>query len=203
MWVCWPDFSSGSLAADGLGLVWFGPLSPPAPLSPSGRERGAGVHIGFFRFGWASTGVVLVGLPASLKNCAVAATASGFGRCSCRRFAAGRRSYRIPLALGGARGKAPRQPLAAPGGAVAEATKSNVAVRSPFPPRWGWKGGWGDRGVKTMKENAKQPAPPPPPRPPKPSQEPKTPPRPRCPAPPQQLVRPPGGIAFASPDQNA
>ena len=148
MWVCWPDFSSGSLAADGLGLVWFGPLSPPAPLSPSGRERGAGVHIGFFRFGWASTGVVLVGLPASLTNCAVAATASGFGRCSCRRFAAGRRSYRIPLALGGARGKAPRQPLAAPGGAVAEATKSNVAVRSPFPPRWGWKGGWGDRGGK-------------------------------------------------------
>ena len=57
------------------------------------------------------------------------------------------------LAAAEIRGEAPLLPITkyqmvVAGGALAEATKPNVAVRSPFPPRWGWKGGRGDRGGK-------------------------------------------------------
>ena len=37
--------------------VWaFCPLSPPTPLAPSGRERGANSHILFCRVGYGTTG---------------------------------------------------------------------------------------------------------------------------------------------------
>ena len=44
----------------------------------------------------------------------------------------------------------------APGGAAAEATKPNVAVRSPFPPRRGGKGAGGIGGEKNHQDRAQK-----------------------------------------------
>ena len=86
----------------------FCPLSPPTPLSPSGRERGA-----------KQPHLVLSRRLAFYRR----------GACPCAKHAA-----------------ADERSTEVAGGAVAEVKQPNVAVRSPFPPRWGWKGGWGDRG---------------------------------------------------------